>query len=239
MVHARAGVVTVSLALAGSLLFVNGCGSSSSGPASNGEANKTGAQIEKDAAAALVSAGAAHLAGTLNDADSTGPTAVNFQLQSDGSSGTLASGGFTANLVSLGGVNYLKAPMGFWVASKVPAATAAKLAGRWVKVPADSSFSSTSKLFTLSGFAASISYLNPGVTINPKVTTAKLNGQKVVVVSQSDGAHVYVAATGKPYPLKIVTSGKGANGAATLSGFGKRLAIKAPTGAIDPSAVSA
>jgi hypothetical protein len=239
VVRACASVLAVSLVLGGSLLPLTGCGSSSSGPASNGEAKKTGAQIEKDAAAALASSGAAHLAGTLNAADSTGPVGINFHLQSDGSSGTLNSAGFPVNIVSVGGINYVKAPTGYWVAAKVPSAAAAKLGGRWVKVPTNSSFSDTSTLLSLPSFAASVSKLDPGVTINPKVTTTTLNGQQVVVVSQSDGSQVYVAATGKPYPLKIVSSGTGTKGVATLSGFGKTVALKAPAGAIDASAVSA
>jgi hypothetical protein len=234
--RARAAVVAISLAVGGSVLVVTGCGSS--GPASNGEANKSASQVVKDAGAALVSSGAAHLAGFVPDSSTKKPENIDLHLQSDGSSGTITALNFPVSIISVGGTSYIKGPTAFWVASKVPAAAAAKLGNRWVKVPADADFSSS---FTLSGLASSLNKPDAGVTINPKVTTGKFNGQKVVIVSESDGSQLYVAATGTPYPLRVVSTAKSSGGAgdATFSEFGKRVALKAPAGAIDASSAAA
>jgi hypothetical protein len=107
-----------------------------------------------------------------------------------------------------------------------------------VKIPAGSDLAGS---FTLSGLATSLNKPDPGITIDPKVTTGIYQGQKVVIVRESDGSQLYVAATGKPYPLRVVSSAKSAGGAgdAAFSGFGKHVALKAPAGALDVTAVSA
>lgn len=238
MARGRAGVVAVSVALSGSVLLLSGCGSSSSGPASNGEASKSGSEVVKDASAALAGSGAAHIAGVVPDSNTKKPINIDLQLQSDGSTGTLTSLGFPVSFISVGGVSYVKAPTGFWLASKVPAAAAAKLGNHWVKIPVAGDFSNS---LTLSKLAASLDKPDPGITINPKVTATTLNGNKAVIVTESDGSQLYVAGTGTPYPLKIVSSAKSSGGAgnATISGFGKHVTVQAPAGAIDTSAVSA
>lgn len=54
---------------------------------------------------------------------------------------------------------------------------------------------------TLKGLADAIRTPS-GTTIEDPLDTATVDGQKVVVVTQSDGSTLDVAATGKPYPLK-------------------------------------
>ena len=46
-----------------------------------------------------------------------------------------------------------------------------------------------------------------GATIEDAVSSGTLNGQKVVVVTQTDGSVLDVAATGTPYPLRTVDKG--------------------------------
>jgi hypothetical protein len=84
--------------------------------------------------------------------------------------------------------------------------------------------------------------LDPEVTINPKVSTDMLDGRKVIIVRQSDGSKLFVLATGKPYPVEVISTAKTAKdtGSATLSEFGKHVSLKPPAGAIAlPAGVAA
>jgi hypothetical protein len=222
----------LAIALAVSAVVVSGCGSSSSGASSNGEAKKTGPEVVKDAAAALAASGAAHVTGTATDPSTKQTESLDLQLQSDGTSGSITSGGTKVDIVAVGGADYIKAPASFYVAQKATPAVAAKLGNQWVKSPSGSTFDS----FTLAAISKSLSEPTDS-SIEQKVTTGSLNGQEVVIVKQVDGSQLYVAATGKPYPLKTVNSAKSKNGAGTvtLTDFGKQVVIKAPAGALDAS----
>jgi hypothetical protein len=74
-----------------------------------------------------------------------------------------------------------------------------------------------------------------GTTISNTVNSGTFDGKKAVIVSQSDGTKLYVAAIGTPYPLRIVSIASSTAGASdsTFSGFGKHVALKAPAGAVD------
>ncbi len=219
------GVVVVAVAL-------SGCGSS--GSSGNGEAKKTGPEVVKDAAAALGAAGAAHLAGTETDSSTKKPVGVDLQLQNDATSGTVTIAGSRVNIVAVGGADYINTTAAFYEQQGASAAAAAKIANRWVKVPSSSDFDS----FTLAAFSKDLADPSQrSSTIEQKVATGKLNGQKVVIVSQADGSQLFVAATGKPYPLKVVDTANSKDGAGTLTftGYGKHVAITAPAGAVTES----
>jgi hypothetical protein len=226
----------LAITLAVTAVALSACGSS--GPASNGEAKKSGPAVVKDAAAALSAAGAVHFSGTITDSDSKTPDKVDLQLQSDGTSGSLTSSGYEIDLISIAGVTYEKAPAAFYTSEKAPAAAATALGGHWVKLAA--SDSSEFSDFTLAGVAKSLTdpTQNSSAT-EQKTTSGTLNGQKVVIVHQADGSQLFIAATGKPVPLKVINSSKSKDGTGTLvlSGYGKHQVIKAPAGAIDPTKV--
>ena len=194
----------------------------------------------KDAAAALGASGAVHLSGTMTDSGTSDSIKVDVQLQSDGTSGVLTIGGNPINIISTGSVNYVKTTAAFFVSEKVSAAVAAKLANRWVKLAASSS--SDFDTFTLSAISKSLADPTQSSSVIEKtVTTGSLDGQKVVIVSQADGSQLFVAASGKPYPLKAVNSAKSKDGVGTLafSDYGKHETIKAPAGALDATGAPA
>lgn len=228
-------ILTTSLATA---LSVGACGSSgSSGAPANGEAKKSGLQVSKDSGAALNASGAVHFSGTLTDAASKTTETVDLQLQSDGTSGTLSEQGITVQVVSVAGSEYVKGPAAFYAKENLTSAVAAKLANRWVKLPAGTN----AIQFSLASTAKSLQEPQSGETFEPKVTAGTLNGQKVVIARLTNGSQLFVAATGKPYPLKIVNSATDptGKGVLVLSGFGKQVSIKAPAGALDASTVKA
>jgi hypothetical protein len=222
---ARRRVIALSLT---ALVCVAGCGSSSGNP-TNGESSKTGPQVAKDAASALSAVGAIHMAGTLG-VDGK-PNKIDVQLQSDGGSGSISLAGAQVDFVSVGSILYVKASAAFYVSTSIKPAIAAKLANRWVELPPDTDF----KPLTLAGLAKSLNEPDVGAKVEDKVTTGTLQGQAVVIIRSSDGSKLYVAATGKPYPLKIVNDAKSkdAAGTVTISGFGEHKTIKAPAGALD------
>jgi hypothetical protein len=223
------------LSLVAAPLLVSACGSSSSGSNSNGEAKKAGPQVAKDAAAALGATDAVHVAGTMTDSATKKPVKFDLQLQADGTSGTLAMSGQTVSIISVGGATYIKASAAFYEAQQASPTAAAKLADRWVKAPTSQEFDS----FTLSGLSKSLG--EPDGKIDDAVTTGSLNGQDVVIVSQTDGSKLYVAGTGEPIPLQITNSAKSSDGEGTVSftDYGKHQTIKAPADAIDASSAGA
>ena len=73
-----------------------------------------------------------------------------------------------------------------------------------------------------------------GKVANDGKTTYK--GADVVVIrDKSDNSKLYVAATGKPYPVALVSGLKGQSGAITFDDWNKPVSLSAPSGAIDIS----
>ena len=226
----------VGLAAMGTVLVVAGCGSSSSSGAvagSNGESQKSGPQVVKDAVAAMQASGAVHVSGIQPNATSENQvTQVDLQLQSDDSSGSVTLNRDPVQFIVVGGAIYLKAPAALYVAQNTTPAIAAKLANKWVKAPSQSAFNE----FTLAMVSQALGKPETKATIDSKTSTGKLNGQPVVIVKQSDGAKLYVAATGQPYPLKTTSGSANAGlGTAEFTGYGKHVTITAPTSFIDAS----
>ena len=216
-----------TLAVAGlTAVLVTACGGGDSG---NGEAAKKGTQVATDAGNALEQSGAAHLKGSVTEQGQTGD--VDLQLQGADVSGNLTLGGQKVQLVSTGGKIYAQAPAAFWSSFGAPESISSQLDGKWVIVPQEAA--SSFDTFTLKGLAESLRKPTGGTTINDPVSTATVDGQKVVVVTQSDGSTLDVASTGQPYPLKAENKGGDSPGTLTFSDFGKKTTITAPSGALD------
>jgi hypothetical protein len=223
------GIATriVPAALALTLLAACGGGSGAAADPGNGESAKKGPQVTADAAKALKEAGAVHISGT-GSSDGKSLT-IDLHLQGADAQGSITQAGQKLELIGTGGKVYAQAPAAFWTAQGLPAEAGATLAGKWVIMPADAG---DVLPFTLDSLAAELVKPTDGTTSNDKVTTSTYQGQKVVVVTASDGSTTDVAATGKPYPLHSVNKGKDA-GTVTLTDFGKRTTITAPAGALD------
>jgi hypothetical protein len=213
----------VALGLAALLLAA--CGGSDG----NGESSKKGPQVAADAASALEKAGAVHLTGvgTMDGQQLT----VDLHLQGDDGTGTIGEGGEELKIVETGGKLYVQASKGFWSQSGVPASAAGALAGKWVIVPKNAA--GQLMPFSMKSLAEELRHPTDG-KIKDDVKTSTLDGKKVVVVTQTDGSTLDVAAEGTPYPLRTVDKGKDA-GTIDASDFGKKVTITAPSGALDLS----
>jgi len=205
-------------------VLLTACGSSD-----NGESGKKGPQVAADAANALEKAGAAHLSGT--GTQDGKPMQLDVTVVGADATGTVTMDGAKLDLVNVGGKLYIRASGDFWTQNGVPATAVTLLDGKWVILPADSAGELSQ--FSVKGLADELRHPSNG-SIKDAVHTDTVDGKKVVVVTESDGSTLDVAATGTPYPLKIVDKGSQAS-TITASDFGKKTKITAPSDALDLS----
>jgi hypothetical protein len=212
-----------AVAVAGSLLAISACGSSSS---DNGESKKKGPAVADDAFAALKKAGSVHIAGETTTTDGK-KTTLDLTLLTNSGTGDITNDGQKLSLVNVDGVSYGKAAAGFYTAQGVTTAIADKVADKWVKLPASAGFDT----FTLTKFAESLEQ-SDDKKIDDNVTKGDVDGDKAVIVTQKDGSKLFVASTGDPTPLKISGTTK-EPGDLNFSDYGKKVDVTAPADAID------
>lgn len=200
--HTRKSHTTLAAAMSVAIA-VAGCGGSSS----NGVESKSPKQIVATAQKAAEDAKSVHVTGLVN---STGAKlALDLHIvRGEGAKGSISEGPLSFQLVQVGGNVYIKGSEAFY--KRFAGGEAARLLqGRWLKAPATAaefaplvSLANMHKLFT--------SALGPVATFS-KGSTTTIRGQKVVSVKDNfKGGYLYVATTGKPYPIEIARTG--ANG---------------------------
>ena len=213
------------LLLAAAAVLQAGCGGSSS----SGEAAKSARAILADARQAASSAGSVRVAGTIHDAGQT--LALDLKITRKGGGGTMTVQGSKVEIVRSGASVYIRAPAAFY--QKVGAGQAAGqlLDGRWLKAPASTAqFRDLASLTDLNQFVAQA--LKPEGKVSKGAETT-IDGQKAIELKDSQGGgSLYVATTGKPYPIEFKGVGS-SSGTLTLSDWGSVTAPKAPADAID------
>jgi hypothetical protein len=225
----RAAVLSATALL---LAACSGGGSGSDAAASSSESgselSRMSAQEVFDASfAALEDAGAAHVKGSLTeDGQETG---MDLQLQDDDAIGSVTLEGSTLQFVFLDGVPYIQGTADFWTSSGIPAEFAAQLDGAWVMMPKEAAADFSG--LTLSGLVDALTD-SGRATVDGTVTTDELDGDPVVVVTQSDGSRLTVADDDPSYPLVVEDKGD-APGSLTFSRFGEREDITAPADALN------
>jgi hypothetical protein len=220
---------TAPLLAAAALL---GCGGGSS---SNGVASETPTQILQAAKAAADGAASAHISGSIVSEGT--PISLDLELLAGkGGHGQLAESGLSFQLIQVGKYVYVYGSAAFY--RHVGGAAAAQLLqGKWLKAPvSDSNFASIASLTNLSKLVdttlASHGTLARGAS-------ATVDGQKVVAVHDvSQGGTLYVASTGKPYPVEVVKNG-GNGGRIVFDRWNKAVTLVAPATAINISQLQA
>jgi len=216
-------------ALLALLLILSGCGGSSS--SSNGVESKSPQEILQATKTAAKQADSVHIVGSINSGGK--PIALDMELLAGkGGKGTISQEGFTINLVQTSGAVYINGSAAFYKHVAGPAA-AALLQGKWLKAPAGSgelaSLASLTDLSTLIDTALA----DHGTLTKGSATT--VGGQKAIALHDaSHGGALYVATTGKPYPLQI-TKGGSESGKVTFNRWDQPVTITAPANAIDIS----
>jgi hypothetical protein len=205
--------------------LVGGCGGSSSG---NGVAAKTPSEIVAATKTAADAATSAHVSGSIVSNGS--PITLNLDLASGGGRGQLSLGGLGFELIEAGGSVYIKGSAAFY--RHIGGAAAAQLLqGRWLKAPTTSpEFASISSLTDLHRLIDATLATQGNLA---KTGTTTVNGQRVVGVSdKTEGGILYVAATGKPYPVQIAKSGAG-GGTVSFDRWNEAVTIAPPANSID------
>ena len=213
-------LLCLSLALAG-------CGGSSS----NGIESKPPEQILKASKQAASQAVSVHIAGSI--VNGAKPISLNMELLAGkGGKGTISQEGFTVQLIQVHGAVYIKGGAAFYRHVAGPAA-AQLLQGKWLKAPAGSGeLASLTSLTDLSKLVETA--LNGHGTLT-KGATRTIEGQKAIALQDKGrGGVLYVATTGKPYPLEILKLG-GESGRVVLNRWNQPVTLAPPSGAIDIS----
>jgi hypothetical protein len=202
------------------------CGGSSSS-SDNGVAAKSPADIVSAASQAIDGVTSVHVSGS--DASGSSPIKLDLSLVAGkGGTGQLTINGSTFQIVDIGQTVYLKAGSDFW--NQFGNASATKLlSGKWLKASATGRFASFAELTNLHTLFNQL--LSKHGTL-VKGSTTSLNGEKVIAVKDTTkSGTLYVATTGKPYPVEIAKSGSG-GGQITFDRINQNVSLSAPSGAI-------
>lgn len=209
---------------------VTGCGGSS-GPPRNGVATRTSNQIVAAATGAIDSVSSVRVSGTV--ADGASPHAITLDLElaaGRGARGSLSENGLSFSLITVDGEAYLRGSPGFW-RRFAGAAAQRRLRGRWLRGSATTGkLASFSSLTDAHALLAGLLRGHGGLT---KGTVTTIRGRQAIALHDPSGhGTLYVATTGKPYPLRIAESGA-RGGELDFSDFGAPVTLSAPVSAID------
>ena len=233
----RRSPILAALLIALLAALLAGCGGSSSSSSSsgNGVADKSPTAIIAATKAAADGAKSVHVSGSLVSGGS--PITLDMDLLAGkGGRGQLSQDGLSFELIEVGGTVYIKGSQAFY--KHIGGSAAAQLLqGKWLKAPANSSdFASLGQLTNLRELIDQ-TLSDHGSLTNSGTTTVK--GQKVVgITDKTEGGTLYIAATGKPYPVEIAKNGAGSGGI-TFDRWDEPVTLSAPANAIDVAALQA
>jgi hypothetical protein len=227
-----------SLSLAGPLLALalpalTGCGSSSS--SDSGITSKSAEQIVKESTAAADAASAVHVSGSLK----SGATPVTLDLSlvaGKGAQGEISQNGASFKLILLGNTAYISGSSAFYH-SLGGSAAAQLFKGKWLKTSAATGAFASFKQLADMRQLIDTTLASRGTLV--KGTTTTVNGQPVIAITDAvkDGT-LYVATTGKPYPLQI-SKGGSESGKIGFDRWNQPVTITAPANAVDLSELTA
>jgi hypothetical protein len=204
---------------------MGGCGSSSG----NGVASKPAQQILNAASNAAHSAHSVHVNGSASSAGQALQLDLNL-VNGKGASGTISTSGFTVDVIDIANTVYLKGSNSFW--QQFGGKGAAQLfSGRWLKSPATGNFATFAQFTDLKQLFDRI-FSNHGSLTKGAATTVR--GQQAIPLHDARGGDLYVATTGKPYPVELVKSGAG-GGKVYFSDYDHPFSLAAPPNAVDIS----
>jgi len=224
----RASVLGLVLAVA----LLAGCGGSSRAAKPNGEASRPPGRVLSDARAAAASATSAHVSGSVTSSGT--PITLDLSMaRGKGAKGSMSTNGLEFDLVRIGDTAYVRGSDAFYE-HFAGAGLAQLLHGKWLEAPITKGrFSSLAPLTSIDLLLDKVSE-NHGKLVNEGETTYK--GRQVVAIRDaSDNSKLYVAGTGKPYPVALVGGKANQSGTVTFGGWNSTVSLTAPNGAIDLS----
>ena len=214
---------SIRLAAAGVLvaLSVTGCGTPT-----NGVEEKSAAQVQEAATAAIEGASGVRVTGTgVRDGR---PVELDLRIQDDSSHGTIMIEDARLEITTVGANAFVQGGQKALEALGISPAAAALGAGRWLKLSAQEA--AALEGFSLDSLVAQLAGNDSLVDANVEQT--ELDGQEVVVVSKEDGSRLYVANTGVAYPLRAEDKG-GDAWLLEFTDYGADYDIAAPPGTVE------
>jgi hypothetical protein len=222
----RLGLIALSALVA---LALAACGSSGGG-SSNGITSKSPDDIVTAASSAVASVNSVHVSGTVLSGGQHVTLDLNL-VNGKGGRGSMAQNGLGFQIVALGPEVYINGSQSFW-RTFGGAAAAQLLSGKWLKAPATGQLSS---LATLTNVQKLFNQLLSSHGKLAKGKTTTIHGQQAVAVTDTtNGGTLYVATTGKAYPLEISKTGA-QGGQITFDHFNQPVTLTRPANAIDIS----
>ncbi len=207
------------------------CGSSSGGGGSdNGISSKSPDQIVTAVNSAVDGVNSVHVAGTVNSGGSKTTLDLNL-VNGKGGQGSMSQAGLGFKIVAVGNNVYINGSNAFW--QKFGGNAAAQLlSGKWLKAPATGQLSSIADLTNARTLFSQL-LSSHGKLV--KGSTSTVNGQKVIAVKDTtNGGTLYVATSGKPYPIEVIKSGSD-GGQITFDHFNQTVSLAPPANSIDIS----
>jgi hypothetical protein len=222
------------LALAGAVALLAGCGSDSERtiPAATTPAvsTLTAPQIVTEAQRALSEAKSVRVTGQYKEKGK--PVTLDVRLVAGKkATGSVLANGSKVELRRIGDKLYVKGDDKF-LAALGPKAQATK--GKWLVGPVAQADPGLANLTDLDQFAAT---LTPGKTGLTKETVRQLAGKPAISVRSSTGARLWVADSGKPYPLRLERTGT-AVGFIDYGEYDRTVDVTAPSPTVDLASVS-
>lgn len=214
------------------LAVLAGCGGSSSG---NNVASKSATEILTESKAAADSASSVHVSGAIRSG--AAPVTIDLDLAAGkGARGEISENGASFKLILVGGTAYISGSKAFY-RSLGGAAAAQLLDGKWLKASATSGeFASFNSLGNMRQLIDTTLAAHGTLT---KGATSTINGQQAIAITDTNKTGtLYVATTGKPYPIAI-TKGGSENGKITFSNWNQPVTITAPPNSVDLSELKA
>src|SRR3954470_13116345 len=219
------------IVLAATMAFVAGCGGGSG--SGNGEEDKTAGRILADARSAATAAGTVHVTGTIRDSGT--PLTLDLRAGDRTGSGTITFRGSPVRVIRIGQTLYIRAPETFYAATGADSATATLLAGKWLKASAtQKDFGQLAQLTRLKDLLALTTKPDGAVS---KGGTSTVAGTRVIALKDDKGGSLYIATTGKPYPVALRGKDATSSGDVRFSDWGAPVEASAPKGAIDLGAL--
>jgi hypothetical protein len=211
---------------------LSGCGGSSG----NGVASKTPVAIVAAAKAAADSASSVHVSGSIVNGSSS--VVLDLELVAGrGGRGRISEDGLSFDVIQTGGTVYISGNSAFY--SHFGGAAAAQLfQGKWLKASATSGSFATLATLTNLGQLVNTALASHG-TLAKKGATVTIDGQKVLGITDvSHSGTLYIATTGKPYPIEITKSGS-SGGKIVFDRWNAHVVLAAPKNTIDLSQLEA
>lgn len=194
-------------------------------PADNGVSALSAEQILARAKSALGAADAVRIAGSGKDEGTV--VKLDMRYGADGAVGDFIIDGQRLDLLRVRDDVYVKGSTSFWT-TFANASVGKLLGGKYVKTSTtDARFKDLAEITDLT--SAADGFLEPDGTITKGKETTVAGQPAIALESKSaTGGTLYIATTGRPYPLSIEDDPGSTGSKLTFTDYGKPLTVKAP-----------